>query len=287
MREFRVLVVPYELGRLREGVGCGPEVVLARGAVDALAAAGASVRVEVIEIDDRWGASGTDEVGAAFALVRLVADRVRCAREEDAFPVVLAGSCLTAVGVVAGLAEPAPGVVWFDAHADFNDPTTTLSGYLDGMGLAVLTGGAWQGMLAAVPSAQPVPESRVVLAGARNYDAPEEARLRTSEVVQVPAERLRSPEVLVKSIEARATEVSGLYLHVDLDVLDSDVARVNVHSAPDGISGDQLDDLVAALTAKFPVRAVSLTAYDPACDVDVHVPPIALQLLRTIARTLD
>jgi arginase len=177
--------------------------------------------------------------------------------------------------------------VWFDAHADFNDPSTTLSGYLDGMGLAVLTGGAWQGMLAEVPSAQPVPESRVVLAGARNYDAPEEARLRTSQVVQVPAERLRSPEVLVKSIEARETEVSGLYLHVDLDVLDADVARVNVHSAPDGINGDQLDDLVAALTAKFPVRAVSLTAYDPACDVDVHVPPIALQLLRTIARTLD
>ncbi len=287
MGEFRVLVVPYELGRLREGVGCGPEVVLAHGAVDALAAEGASVRVEVIEIDDWWGASGTDEVGAAFALVRLVADRVRCAREEDAFPVVLAGSCLTAVGVIAGLAEPAPGVVWFDAHADFNEPSTTLSGYLDGMGLAVLTGGAWQGMLAAVPSAQPVPEARVVLAGARDYDPPEEARLRASQVVQVPAERLSSPEALVESIEAREEEVSGLYLHVDLDVLDADVARVNVHSAPDGINGDQLDDLVAALTARFPVRAVSLTAFDPAYDVDVHVPPIALQLLRTIARILN
>ena len=282
-----MLVVPYELGRLREGVGRGPEVVLAHGAVDALAAAGASVRVEVIEIDDRWGASGTDEVGAAFALIRLVAERVRRAREEDAFPVVLAGSCLTAVGVVAGLAEPAPGVVWFDAHADFNEPSTTHSGYLDGMGLAVLTGGAWQGMLAAVPGAQPVPESRVVLAGARNIDAPEEARLRTSHVVQVPAERLRSTEVVVGSIDALEPKVSGLYLHVDLDVLDADVARVNVHSAPDGVNGDQLDDLVAALTAKFPVRAVSLTAYDPACDVDAHVPPIALQLLRTIARTLD
>jgi hypothetical protein len=36
----------------------------------------------------------------------------------------------------------------------------------------------------------------------------------------------------------------------------------------------------------FPVRAVSLTAYDPAYDVGEHVPPIALRLLRTIAESL-
>jgi len=43
--------------------------------------------------------------------------------------------------VVAGLAEPDPAVVWFDAHSDFNTPDTSIEGYFDGMGLAVLT---WQ-----------------------------------------------------------------------------------------------------------------------------------------------
>ena len=199
---------------------------------------------------------------------------------------MLAGSCFAAVGVVAGLDEPDPAVVWLDAHSDFNDPATAVSGYFDGMGLAVLTGSAWQGMLAAVPGARPVPESRVVLAGARDFEPPEEARLRASRLVQMPSARLRSPEALVEAVGSFAPAASGLYLHLDLDVLDAEVAGVNVFGAPGGLDGDQLDDLVAALAAAFPVRAISLTAYDPAYDGDGRVPPIALRVLRTVARRL-
>lgn len=286
MPEIRILAVPYELGRLREGVGCGPEFLLARGAEEALASAGARVRTEFIELDERYGATGSGEADAAFALIRSIAERVRAAREENAFPVVLAGSCFAAVGVVAGLAEPHPAVVWLDAHSDFNDPATAVSGYFDGMGLAVLTGSAWQGMLATVPGARPVPEERVVLAGARDFEQPEEARLGGSQIVQLPTARLRSPEVLVDAVGSFEPRASGLYVHLDLDVLDADVAAVNVFGAPGGLDGEQVDDLVAALAAAFPVRAISLTAYDPAYDHGGRVPPIALRVLRTIARSL-
>ena len=64
------------------------------------------------------------------------------------------------------------------------------------------------------------------------------------------------------------------------------VATVNVYSTPNGPDGDEVDALVAALLEAFPVRAVSLTAFDPACDVDDRVPPIALRVLRTIAQSL-
>jgi arginase len=284
MNDIRVVVMPYELGRFREGVGRGPEHLLEGGARDALASAGATVRTDVIELDDRYGASGVGDVDAAFELIRLVSDRVRLAREEGAFPVVLSGSCFAAVGVVAGLDEPAPGVAWFDAHADFNTPETSISGYFDGMGLAVLTGGAWQGLLATVPGTRPVPESAVVLAGARDFDPPEETRLRASRIAHLTTRDLRSPDTLVEALQAVVPEITGLYVHLDLDVLDVEVAGVNVYSAPDGVDGDQLDGLLDAIMRAFPVRAVSLTAYDPGCDVEGRVPPIALRLLRTIAR---
>jgi arginase len=61
---------------------------------------------------------------------------------------------------------------------------------------------------------------------------------------------------------------------------------VNVYGAPGGLDADQLDDLVAELLRAFPVRAVSLTAYDPGFDPEGRVPPIALRLLRTIARNV-
>jgi len=276
--------VPYELGRLREGVGNGPEHLLAHGASEALASAGAAVELRPVELEARFLASGSGEGDAGFELMRLVASEVRRARAVGAFPVVLAGSCFNGVGVVAGLEEPAPGVVWLDAHSDFNEPATSLEGYLDGMGLAILTGGAWQAMREHVLASPAVPERRVVLAGARSFEPPEVARLAGSALVQLPPDQLASADRLLAAVEAM--EPSGLYLHVDLDVLDAAVAGVNVYSSAGGLDADQLDALVGELMRQAPVRAVSLTAYDPACDGDDRVPAIARRLLATVARAL-
>ena len=279
---YRLIVVPYELGRLRDGVGNCPERLLAAGAEDVLAAFGARVRRETVEIDDAFNRTGVGEVDACFELIRRVAAQDRDAVAESEFPVVLSGSCFAGVGVVAGLAEPAPAVVWFDAHSDFNSPDTSIEGYFDGMGLAVLTGGAWQGMLATVPGAGPVPESAVILAGARNFDPPEVARLEASAVTHLRPERLGG---LMGAAEAISPAPTGIYVHVDLDVLDIDVARVNVYAAPGGPDGEELCGLVAGLLRDGRVRAISLTAYDPAFDPEGRVPPIALELLRVVTES--
>ena len=278
---MRLIVMPYELGRHREGVGRGPEHLLEAGAERALGSQGANVRTELLEFEGTY----SSEVNTSFDLIRQVSERVRAAVEEDAFPVVLSGSCFAAVGVVAGLGERSPGVVWFDAHGDFETPESTVSGYFDGMGVTILTGGAWTGMRAAVPGDGPVPESGVVLAGARDFDVGEDERLRESQITHVPADRLDAPDALVDAAESLGA--SGLYLHVDLDVLDRDEAPVNVYSAPGGPSAAQLEARVGELLDRFPVRAVSLTAYDPECDPGGRVPPIAMRLLELVAARAD
>jgi arginase len=277
----RLIVVPYELGRLRDGVGRGPDRLLEAGAEAALAASGGPVRTELVEIDASWNATGIGEVDACFELIRRVAEQVRAAVAAGEFPVVLSGSCFAGVGVVAGLGEADPGVVWFDAHSDFNSPETSIEGYFDGMGLAVLTGGAWQGMLGTVPGARPVREDAVVLAGARSFDPPEVARLEASSVTHLrPAELGR----LAGAVRAVSPAPTGVYLHVDLDVLDLAEAHVNVYGAAGGPTGGELCDLVSEALCECPVRAVSLTAYDPGFDAEGRVPPIALELLRRLGR---
>jgi arginase len=275
---IRAIAVPYELGRLRDGVGLGPERLLERGAAEALAARGAEVETEVIELD----APDDNEVDTSFAVISRIAEAVRAARESGEFPVVLSGSCFAAVGVVAGLGERAPGVIWFDAHGDFNEPGTADSGYLDGMGLAILVGHAWQGLAAQVPGARSVPESAVVLAGARDLDEPERPRLERSAINHLPAAALADPAAVVEAVGAMEPEPGGLYVHVDLDVLDSEVARVNRYAAPGGISAGELEAALAALLADERVSAVSLTAYEPELDPDTLVPPIAMRLLELV-----
>lgn len=268
------------MGRLRKGVGRGPERLLDSGAEQALASAGATVTSEVIELGwDFNERSGSGEDAACFELMGLISKRVEAARLDGAFPVVLAGSCFASVGIVAGLGEHAPGVVWLDAHSDFNTPDITVEGYLDGMGLAILTGGAWQAMAASIPGHEPVPESSALLVGARDFDEAEKRRLDASGVSLVGPAELRSADALLAAIDGLDPEPTGLYLHVDLDVLDADQANVNVYSAPGGVTADELEALVTAVLEHHPVRAMSLTSYDPERDPDGRVPPIAARLL--------
>jgi arginase len=139
-------------------------------------------------------------------------------------------------------------------------------------------------MLGEVDGAKPVPERRVILAGARDFDPSERPRLRESEIVHLTADRLRAPDELVAALRGMRPPVGSLYVHLDLDVLDSAEAAVNIYAATGGVSAEQLVGVVDALFREFPVSGVSLTAYDPSYDDENRVPPIANRLLEAIAR---
>lgn len=283
MSEIRLLAVPYEVGALRMGVGRGPERLLEAGAEQALASHGAKVSLEMIELkEDLRERSGASEAKAAFELIGLVSAGVRRAIDDGAFPVLLSGSCFAGIGVMTGLPERFPGVIWFDAHGDFNTPESSVDGYFDGMPLAILTGGGWRTMVNDSET-RTVPESAVVLAGARDFDPLERLRLDSSSVHHLPPAAIDSDDAVARAVDAMEPAPTGLYLHLDLDVLDSEEARVNIYSAPDGLSAGELTTQVRSLLDTRPVRAVSLTAYDPECDSEGRVPPIAMGLLEVVA----
>lgn len=269
------------------GVGRGPERLLDAGAERALGSHGAEVHLEVIELEEhRRDESGASEAGAGFELISLVADRVRDATENGAFPVLLSGSCFAGLGMVTGLRESSPGVVWFDAHGDFNSPESTVDGYFDGMPLAILTGSAWR-TIVSQREVTTVPESAVVLAGARDFDPLEQLRLDSSSVHLLPPSEIQADDAAARAAYAMEPRPDGLYLHVDLDVLDSSEANVNIYSVPGGLSATQLTAQVRSLLESRPVRAFSMTAYDPACDTEGRVPPIALGLLDAVAERVE
>jgi arginase len=285
MTEIRLLAVPYEVGALRMGVGRGAERLLEAGAEEALGSHGARVTLEVLELaEDTRDRSGASEVKTAFELIRLVATGVRRAIEDGAFPVLLSGSCFAGLGMVTGLGERSPGVVWFDAHGDFNTPESTVDGYFDGMPLAILTGGAWLTMVSG-RELRTIPESAVVLAGARDFDPLERLRLDSSSVHRLPPDHIDAEDAVARAVDLIDPPATGLYLHLDLDVLDSDEARVNIYSVPGGLNASQLTAQVRSLMDTRPVRGVSLTAYDPECDPEDRVPPIAMGLLEVVAES--
>jgi arginase len=252
-----LIAVPYDSARRGERMGAGPDV-LASALAPRVREAGHQVyRVTIEAPDDSWRA----EIRTAFDLARGVAEAVRDARDEGAFPLVLSGNCAPAsLGCVA--TEGNPAVFWFDAHGDFNTPDTTVGGFLDGMALATVTGHCWPQLAYGVPGFRPV--RQVVLVGARDLDPLEAESLEMSQIRRLPLELWR-PHLSAEAALVAQTCVSA-YLHLDLDVLDPAEGRMNDYAASDGLSREDLAWAIQEISQSFFVFGASLTAFDPACD---------------------
>jgi len=244
---------------------------------EALEAAGWAVSKEEVDAVDESEA----EIARVMELVRRLASRVRVAVQEGSFPLVLAGNCNSCLGTVAGIGAEDLGVVWFDAHADFDDPEENTSGFFDVMGLAMLTGRGWLALRSTIPGHRPIPECDVVLAGVRDLEPYQRSRLDASEVRAVPGSI--EPEPFAEALSELSSRVSRIYLHVDLDSLDSSETRANEYAAPGGPSLERLAQCVRLSCERFTVAAAAITAYDPSLDSEDRTMMAAQRIAKEIA----
>ncbi|MBS1958262.1 MAG: arginase [Bdellovibrionales bacterium] len=154
-KHLNVIQAPVALGQNVEGVDEGPEMLLSSGLVKQVEALGWKVD-EVSEIDThdlRWNSpaghlpahqSGLnikfpEELGHACEDLACLAQK---SNTNKAFTLTLGGDHSIAIGSIGGalLARPDLGVIWVDAHGDFNTPETSPSGNIHGMPLAFLAG---------------------------------------------------------------------------------------------------------------------------------------------------
>ena len=156
------------------------EALLDAGLVRRLSVAGRDVREVVtasLAPEDRENGRTAVNIGKLGAST---ASLVAAARRTGDGALVLAGDDTAAVGVIAGLqqahgAGARIGIVWLDAHGDFNTPETSPSGNLHGMPLAALCGEPGLSDLFADPDRPALDPTHVHLFGLRSIDAGERA----------------------------------------------------------------------------------------------------------------
>jgi arginase len=189
-----------------------------------------------------------------------VADRT--ARADR--PFVLAGDCLTAVGILAGVQRRRANlsIIWLDAHGDFNTPEISLSGYLAGMSLAAATGRIAQ-LIGEPVGLRAVPDERCLLIGARDLDPAEGEALAAGRVTRVGAD----PDALRAALHTQ--HPTDVYLHLDVDIVDgSDLPGLRF-PAPGGPSLSLVEDCLAEIVSCAPPAAACIScAWEPARIAD-------------------
>jgi arginase len=222
------------------------------------------------------------EIRTTFEIQRTLAGRVRGAVGAGRFPLVVAGNCNVATGVLAGLAPAIPAVLWFDAHADCNTPETTSSGFLDGMALATAMGWCWRSLTASVDGFQPVPASRVLLLGTRDVDPAEARRMAEADVRAEPPDALRRG-ALTRHLNALGTSLTEAYVHVDLDVLDPTEGHANPFAVTGGLTLAECEDALGTIKRRLRIAGAAITAYAPEYDPAGRIAEAAVRIAVALA----
>ena len=201
-----------------------------------------------------------DDLGLVCAAI---AEQVARGRRAGRAVLVTGGNCSHSVGVLAGLQQahgPTAriGIVWLDAHGDFNTPNTTRSGMLAGMPLAVCAGLGQPNWRELAGVMAPLPTERMLLVDGRNLD-PEEAQLiRATSMTVAAATAERSGADLRTAVADLASRCDMLYLHVDSDILDAALTPNHLTREPDGITMVEATTVLETVlaTGKVAVLAV-------------------------------
>ncbi|WP_337843885.1 arginase [Thermus sp.] len=268
MDRVAILGVPMDLGAGRRGVDMGPSALRYARLLEGLEALGLEVedlgdiRVPLAETLRRraGGMAYLEEIRQAALDLK---ERLQ-ALPEGVFPIVLGGDHSLSMGSVAGVARGRVGVLWVDAHADFNTPETSPSGNIHGMPLAALAGLGHPRLVEVFRTVDP---KDIVLIGVRSVD-PGEARLLREGGVRVYTMHEVDRMGIARIAEEALAHLEGLPLHVslDADVLDPTLAPGVGTPVPGGLSYREAHLLMEILAESGRVRSLDLVEVNPVLD---------------------
>ena len=251
----------------------GPAIMEGSGLIDRLTNLGCDIaKVSTVQLtpdeEKEYGEWNQDALESKH-LGRLIAEN----KEGEYFTVGLLTNCTDLLGMLAGLQHLKPGkssrpdsrslqsqglagrkplrvgLIWIDAHADFNTPETTLSGMLGGMPVAIAAGMSLTRLRLKAGLDPALPTKYIVMTGLRDVDPLEQELLDRSQCEYISVEDIRDlSDNINQQMErlSRLTEI--IYVHIDMDVLDPREVRGHSLTAPEGPTSQEL---AAALEMMF------------------------------------
>jgi len=227
---IRVIGVPMDLGADRRGVDIGASAIRYAGLNDQLRRLGYEVHDIGNIVVPQPESQPIDNTRLKYLepIVKVaeeLADTVTAALKANEFPLILGGDHSIALGSITGVTRLHKdiGLIWIDAHADFNTEETTPSGNIHGMILAALAGlgnirltdiGGW------TPKLDP---QRIVIVGVRDLDRGERELLHAHHVhvfTMSDIDQRGISEVMREAITITDMASEGIHLSLDMDSLD-------------------------------------------------------------------
>ncbi|ADJ15598.1 arginase [Halalkalicoccus jeotgali] len=287
----RVIGAPLDYGADRRGVDMGPSAIRYAGLAGELAASGRTAvdrgDLSVPRAEERDPDAETPVRGSAKFLreVRDVCERLSEAVEDTLaageFPLVLGGDHSIAIGSIQGSSRNADvGVIWFDAHGDFNTPETSPSGNVHGMPMAAALGhGSFAGTdWANAPGVDP---ENVVLVGLRSLDEKERLAIRESPVTAYTMSDIDErgiTAVTEEALEVAGSAADGIHVSLDMDWLDPKEAPGVGTPVRGGVTYREAHAALEIVANRKVLRSLEVVEVNPILDSGNETASLAVEL---------
>jgi len=196
-------------------------------------------------------------------------DSVARLSQEGMFPLGLLSNCNSLTGMLAGMQHSGPGrrplsvgLIWLDAHADYNTPETTLSGMLGGMPVAVAAGKCLYRLRLKSGLEPAIPEKNIIMMCVRDMDPLEEELVLNSHITLISTDEMvkLSPR-MKEEYQKLCDRVDVVYIHIDLDVLDAPDIPGHTFQIPNGPNPTQLGNALKYMMQNPKVGALGIASF--------------------------
>ena len=289
MPQIRLIGVPLDLGQARRGVDMGPSALRYAGINDRLRRLGYE-----IEDNGNIAAPVRDTLPTTGGLAYLPAVIQAChdvyqagqtAIKANTIPLFVGGDHSIAVGTIGGVThDEATGVVWIDAHGDFNTPESSPSGNLHGMPLATLLGLGDDGWVNLGRPGPKLTVENVILIGVRDLDQAERQMLKDSRMGVYTMREIDERGMATVAAEAltRLGHLSRLHVSLDMDSLDPSEAPGVGTPVPGGLTYREAHLLMEILADDGRIGSVDVVEINPILDTGNHTAMIATELIASL-----
>lgn len=292
-KKVAIIGVPQDLGQTRRGVDMGPSAIRVAGLHNILSN---KLKYEVFDygnIKCHDIAEHYDSVNIDPKLRHLdqiiesslrLKGTIEQALSNNYFPVVLGGDHSLSIGMLAGLKskqQGKTGILWIDAHGDFNTSTTTPSGNIHGMPFAIATGRGDSRLTSLGPSPT-ISEEHAVLIGARDIDSLEAKLLQESKVTVFTMQDIDEQgfaNIARKALKIATSGIDNLHISLDIDVLDPSEAPGTGTSVPGGLTYREGHLLMEMVHNSKKLSSMDVVEVNPALDNRNKTAALAVELI--------
>jgi len=212
--------------------------------------------------------------------------------KEEYFPIMIGGdhSAAIASALASAKVNVDVGMIWIDAHTDYNTFETTVTGNIHGLPLAAINGYKNQ-ELRYYHDGKIIQPSRTVIVGARSIDDEEKDNVRYSGVTVFTTQDIKEKgveAVMEEAFKIAGYKTKGIHVSYDLDVIDPDIAPGVSIPEFDGITEEEAMKINEYLIKNMKdILSFDLVEFNPLRDIDRKTEQIALNILAQIIRAAE